>query len=91
MHIYYTSYTINTYVFSSHSNIIYYLSEINQSIYYRDLSYNQISVVPAEAVSNLPYLRILQLDNNNIKCINKKAFTGRKNLLVLPAEHFFTV
>ena len=30
----------------------------------------------AASVASLPYLRILQLDNNNIHCIHKNAFTG---------------
>ena len=47
--------------------------------YCRDLSYNQITSVAAGAVSSLPYLRILQMDNNNINCIDKKAFKGEKN------------
>ena len=48
--------------------------------YCRDLSYNQITSVAAGAVSSLPYLRILQMDNNNINCIDKKAFKGEKNI-----------
>ena len=47
---------------------------------FRDLSYNEITSVPADSVSSLPYLRILQLDNNKINCIDKNAFTGNKKL-----------
>ena len=49
---------------------------------FRDLSYNEITSVPADSVSSLPYLRILQLDNNKINCIDKNAFTGNKKLLI---------
>ena len=47
------------------------------NICFRDLSYNKIRSVPEAAVSGLPYLRILQLDNNKINCIHDKAFTGQ--------------
>ena len=54
----------------------------NSSVFFcfRDLSYNEITSVPADSVSSLPYLRILQLDNNKINCIDKNAFTGNKKL-----------
>lgn len=48
-----------------------------------DLSYNEITVVPANSLSSLPYLRILQLDNNKIQCIDKEAFSGMPQLVSL--------
>jgi len=48
-----------------------------------DLSYNEITSIPADSVSSLPYLRILQLDNNKINCIDKHAFTGLPQLVSL--------
>ena len=62
-----------------------YIFQINMTyiIYifccFRDLSYNEITSLPADSVSSLPYLRILQLDNNKINCIDKQAFTGKNS------------
>jgi slit protein 2 len=40
-----------------------------------DLSKNKLTSLTKAAVENLPYLRILQLDNNEIQCIDGEAFS----------------
>jgi len=52
-----------------------------------DLSYNQLTSLPAGIVESLPYLRILQLDNNNIYCIDKQAFRSLPQLVSVTLQN----
>lgn len=48
-----------------------------------DLSYNDLTALPAGALSDLPYLRILQLDNNKITCMDAASLSELPQLVSL--------
>jgi len=52
-----------------------------------DLSYNALARLPPGAVDNLPYLRILQLNNNNIQCLDGEAFSSLPQLVSITLQN----
>lgn len=50
---------------------------------YRDLSHNALTAVPKRAFKGAPALRSLQLDNNQITCLDEGAVKGLTELEIL--------
>lgn len=46
-----------------------------------DLSHNSLASIPTNAFSQLPRLKVLRLDNNNINVLEDKPFAGRMTIL----------
>lgn len=50
---------------------------------FRDLSHNSLSTVGRKMFKGAPSLRSLQLDNNEIMCLDEQAFKGLDQLEIL--------
>lgn len=50
---------------------------------FRDLSHNQLEIVGKKTLKGASQLKVLQLDNNKLTCIDEMAVNGLKDLEVL--------